>query len=94
MYVFTDHGRLLYTEAHRESPKPLADKWAVMVAQHLLCQLAMVPSNTAMPQRYKIECYPHLSLEVCPCEKGDAIIGEKDDTSFGMYNNAIMKIDV
>ena len=54
----------------------------------------MVPSNTAMPQRYKIECYPHLSLEICPCEKGDAIIGEKDDTSFGMYNNAIMKIDV
>ena len=88
-FIFTDHGELLYTEAKRERTKEIPERlWAVMVAQHLISQLAMVAVNKK-DKNYIIENYAHLSLaemnNKCPCEKGDPISGEEGDTSFGMW---------
>ena len=56
-------------------------KWAVIVAQHLLSQLAV-------DSKYKIDRqYAHLDVTSgnCFCEKEDVFRGSFDDTSYGQY---------
>ena len=78
----------MYTEAKKKRTKELPERlWAVMVAQHLISQLAMVAVNKR-DKKYIIDRYPQLSFaemkNKCPCYREDPISGEKGDTSFGM----------
>ena len=57
--------------------------WTVVVAQHLVSQLAMVAVNKR-DKNYIFESYAHAEMDnKCPCENGDPISGEEGDTSFG-----------
>ena len=56
-------------------------KWAVILAQHLLSQLA-IHSNYIIDRQYT-----HLdtAIDKCFCERKNTFIGKLDDTSFGQY---------
>ena len=78
----------MYTEAKKKQTNEISERlWAVMVAEHLISQLAMVAVDK-WDKKYIIERYPQLSLAEMkykyPCYREDPISGEKGDTSFGM----------
>ena len=81
IYSFTDNGSLMFKESKKVIKERLLEyHWAVVVAQHLLSQLAVQNDYVIVP-------YPNLRIDSkkCVCQKQDGFVGKFGDTSFGMY---------